>query len=76
MTKKVVKTRTGDILIGQILDKKDPQIKGMMSGFFSTMNANEGIYLKRETHISFLAEDEIETIRDAHPWEREQLVTE
>lgn len=70
MTKKAVKTRSGDLLIGVILEKDDPQLKAMIS---MNLNKNDGIHLKRESHITFLADEEIENIRDAHPWEREKI---
>lgn len=72
MTKKAVTTRSGDLLIGEMLTKEDPQVKKMLDGpFFANTVTDETTFLKRDRHITFLAKEEIKSIRDAHPWEKE-----
>lgn len=72
MNKKAIKTTTGEVLIGVILTNEDPTVKQLMKqGIRIAVDSSNAIYLKREKHVTFLDRDQIETIRDAHPWEKE-----
>lgn len=72
LTKKAVTTRSGELLIGEILTKENSQVQKMLNNpIFANTVTNETTFLKRDKHLTFLAKEEIESIRDAHPWEKE-----
>lgn len=68
--KVVVFTKDGDKLIGFIVELNNPVQGNPLLSFFAS-SGQEGIWLKRERHITFLGEDNIKQIRLARPGEKE-----
>lgn len=68
--KVAVLTKDGFKLIGTIVELDDSaQSKAMLS--FVSISDQEGIWLRRESHITFLADHNIESVRPAWPGEKE-----
>lgn len=72
MKKKAIKTISGEMLIGYILDNNDPKVNQLIhQGIRIEIDNSNAVFLKRDKHLTFLDKDSIESIRDAHPWEKE-----
>ncbi|HWO75590.1 MAG TPA: hypothetical protein VNM69_06660 [Bacillus sp. (in: firmicutes)] len=70
MNKVSVKTRTGDILIGYVVEPKDDFKNSLLGNL--PFSFDDSIFLQRKTHLTVLAKDEIVSIRPAHDWETEK----
>lgn len=70
MKRKAVKLKSGEILIGELLDFNDSFVKNHPITIFNKVEEN-AVFLKREKHITYLSKDEIVSIRNANAWEKE-----
>lgn len=70
MGKVAVLTQDGSKLIGTIVELDD-SAKSNRDMAFIINSGQEGIWLRRKNHISFLGDDIIKLIRSARPGEKE-----
>jgi hypothetical protein len=68
--KVAVELITGEKLIGVIVE---PTLDGekVLEGLFGRNFSEEGIWLRRQRHFTYLSNDTIKTIRPALPFEKE-----
>ncbi|MGN8235440.1 hypothetical protein ACTHAL_000488, partial [Priestia flexa] len=65
-----VELKDGNKLIGYVVEMKRHKLTGAEGMLFSKL-ASDGIWLKRERHVSYLSNDSIKLIRESLPFEKE-----